>query len=156
IAALHQEEAAAAASFEEQTRNLNRARELMQRGLLLAARLEDNQRAAASAQTLLYDIRSREAQARRDLEEAARRLQVADDERRIRLLQDLRETVSLAETAKVKLQAAGEKVRFTNVAQASGPTVGSEPPEIVIYRNPGSGSQRIQANVTTPLQPGDN
>jgi len=54
-------------------------------------------------------------QARRDLEEVSRRLQVADDQRRIRLLQDLRDTVSLVEAAKVKLEAAAEKVRLTGI-----------------------------------------
>jgi polysaccharide export outer membrane protein len=156
IASLQQGEAAASTSFEEESSNLKRARDLMQRGVLATSRLEDNQRAAAAAQNLLYDIRSRAGQARRDLEEVSRRLQVADDQRRIRLLQDLRDTVSLVEAAKVKLEASAEKIRLTGIAQVSASNADAEPPKIVIYRNSDGTRQNMKADAETALQPGDN
>ena len=157
IAALKQQEASAVTSFEDQTRNLNRARELMQRGLLQAVRLEDNQRAAAAAQNLLFDIRSRSAQARRDLEDASRRLQIADDQRRIRWLQELRETVSLVEAAKAKLGTASEKVRFTGAAQARRATdAPMEPPEVLVHRFRDGTRQAMNGDEATVLMPGDN
>jgi polysaccharide export outer membrane protein len=157
IAALKQEENSAAAALEEQTRGLNRARDLMQRGLLQTIRLEDSQRAEAAAKNLLYEVQSRAAQARRDLEDAMRKLQVADDQRRIRMLEDLRDTVSLVATAQARLEAATEKVRFTGAAQ-SGRSADEQmdPPKVVIHRVQDGVLQPIKGDEATVLIPGDN
>jgi polysaccharide export outer membrane protein len=157
IAALKQEENSAVASLEEQTRGLNRARELMQRGLLQAIRLEDTQRATAAAKNLLYEVQSRAAQARRDLEDAMRKLQVADDQRRIRLLQDLRDTVSLVATAQARFEAASDKARYTGAAKSRRSSdEPMEPPEVVIHRVRDGVLQPISGNESTVLLPGDN
>jgi polysaccharide export outer membrane protein len=157
IAALKQEENSATAALEEQTRGLNRARDLMQRGLLQTIRLEDSQRAEAAAKNLLYEVQSRAAQARRDLEDAMRKLQVADDQRRIRMLEDLRDTVSLVATAQARLEAATEKVRFTGAAQ-SGRSADEQmdPPKVVIHRVQDGVLQPIKGDEATVLIPGDN
>jgi polysaccharide biosynthesis/export protein len=156
IFALRQQQDHAADALEQQTRAFNRARELMQRGLMQSVRMEEGQRAVAAAQNLLFDIQSRAAQARRDLEDAMRRLQTADDQRRIRLLQELREAVSQVATAGSRLQAASDKMRYTGAAQSRrASNAPMEPPEVVIYRFR-DGARPTNGDEATTLLPGDN
>jgi len=158
IAALNQEQEHGRTAVDQQNNALARARELMQRGVLQAVRFEDAQRQVAAAQTQFYEVQARAAQARRDLEDYTRRLQATEDQRRIRLMQELREGVAQAATARYKLQAAADKMRYTGAAQlrsvsSNGPT---EPPQVAVYRVVDGVQQRHPGGEATTLSPGDN
>ena len=154
---LQQQENHAAIALEQQTKMFARARELLQQGLLQLVRMEDSQKAVAAAQNIFYDAQAHAAQVNRDLEDAKRKLESADDQRRIRLLQELREGVALIATARSRLEAGAEKMRYTAAAQsrrASGDPM--EPPEVTIYRLRNGERQQTGGDEATPLLPGDN
>jgi polysaccharide export outer membrane protein len=157
IAALTREQEQGAAALDQQTNALARAKELMQRGLLQNVRLEDNQRAFAAAQSQLSEVQARTAQARRDLVDYMRRLEAADDQRRIRLMEELREAIAQAATAKYKLEAAADKLRYTGAAQLRRASAApAEPPEVAIYRKVDGAQKDETASEATALLPGDN
>ena len=129
----------------------------MQRGLLQAVRLEDEQRAAAAAQNQIFEIAARTAQARRDLEDYTRKLQTADDQRRIRLLQELRDATAQAATARYRLEATGQKLRYAGAAQLRRTSATpADPPDVAIHRQAAGVRQLIMADAGTKLLPGDN
>jgi polysaccharide export outer membrane protein len=158
IATLSQQETSAAAALDDQKQTIERARKLMEGGLLSQLRMEDDQRAEAAAQNLLFDVQSRGAQARRELEDAKRRLEVADDQRRMQLLQDLRNSVAAVAAAQVKLAAAAERIRYTGAAQARvASDATAEPPRIVIYGfRDGKRRTIADSDEDAAIQPGDN
>ena len=157
LAALQHEQQEGANARDQQQKNLARAREMMQRGLLAMARLEDNQRAFAAAQNQLFDTQARAAQAQKDLEDLTRKLQTTDDQRHIQLLQELRDAVTQSATARYRLDAATEKVRYTAGGGLRGePAAAHDPPEVTIYRLVNGVQQKSRANEGTMLNPGDN
>jgi polysaccharide export outer membrane protein len=157
IAVLQQEQQGNAAAAAEQNKNLQRARALMQQGLLQNARLEEVERNAEVAQSQLFQVQARLAQAQKDLTNFSRQLQSADDQRRIRLLQEERDAVTQAATARARFQAAADRVRFAGALETGGqPAVPREPPDVTIYRSVSDAQQRIAANEGSVLNPGDN
>lgn len=146
------------AAYRQAMQNVTRANDLLKRGLIAKQRVEEAQGAAVSAQGNLTDVTARANQARQDLANFTRQYQQVDEQRHTQLLQDLQQAVAAAATARAQLQAAAQKVVYTNAAQqqlASG-TLGKRA-SIVIYRQSGTGKQeQLRGAETTALMPGDN
>jgi polysaccharide export outer membrane protein len=152
--ALSEEQRDGESSAKEQTRNIGRTQQLLERGLVTKARFEDQQRAATVAQNHLFDVAVRAAQAQKEFEDYNRKLQVVVVQKRTKLLQDMSEANSQLATARIRLKAAAEKLRFaTGLTPGSGLT--TEEPSISIYREAGRAAQGILAGEDTTVLPGD-
>jgi polysaccharide export outer membrane protein len=155
-ALVHEQEQDAIA-LDQQRKNLARARDLMQRGLIQNARIEDLERVVAGAQSQTFQVQARAAQAQKDLEDFTKKLQTADDQRRIRLLQELRDAVTQSATARYRLEAAAENVRYTSAAKSQNPSAAPvDPPEVTIYRLVNNTQEQLKADEVASLDPGDN
>lgn len=158
IAALNREQEQGGAALDQQNKALVRAKDLIQRGLLQTVRLEDEQRQFAAAQTQLSEVQARAAQSRRDLEDYTRRLQASEDQRRIRLMEELREGIAQAATARYKLEAAADKLRYTSAAQLRSVSADAsvDPPKITLHHTVSGAQQHNAGDESTKLLPGDN
>jgi polysaccharide biosynthesis/export protein len=155
LAAMLRERDHSAAALDQLNKYIARARELMQRGLLQNSRMEDLQRGATAAQNQLYEMQARVSQARKDVVDFTRKSETLDEERRVRLLQELQEAITQSETARHRFEAAAEKMSYTAGAPNSW-SVSAEPPKITIHRVVNGSEQRRTADEATSLSPGDN
>jgi polysaccharide export outer membrane protein len=128
-----------------------RARELLQRGMGTMSRIEDEQRAIAMVQWQSLDVKARLQQAQTQIANATRQLHSYDDQRKIRLLNELRE--SSAELGKLgqQLAAARDRLRYAGGAGVAAESL----VRVVIYRTVNGTQQRLDAGQDTRLMPGD-
>jgi polysaccharide export outer membrane protein len=155
LSALHQQREQEASGIQQQARNVAQARELLQKGLSNSARVEEEEREMTFSQSRLLEVEARIAQARRDLEEYNRKLQKSSDERRALLLLQAQEAVTQLEKTRVRLEAVGEKLLYTAAAGLDRLQGGEHAPQVVIYRESEEHQQRIAADESTKLLPGD-
>lgn len=128
-----------------------RAHDLLQRGVGTMIRSEDEDREIGLLQWQILDVQARLKQAEGRIADATRQLQGYDDQRKIRLLTELRE--ASAEVGKLgqQLGSARDRLKY-----AGG--VGMVPDslaQVVIYRSVNGAQQRLDADQDTPLMPGD-
>jgi polysaccharide biosynthesis/export protein len=138
-------------ALSQQMADTDRARELLQRGMGTVSRIEDERRAIAMLQWQALDVKARLQQAQTQIADATRQLHSYDDQRKIRLLNELRE--SSAELGKLgqQLAAARDRLRY-----AGGVGVAAESlVTVVIYRTVNGTHQRLDAGQDTRLMPGD-
>jgi polysaccharide export outer membrane protein len=127
------------------------ARDLLQRGMGTVARTEDEEREIGMLQWQNLDVQARLQHANGQIADTIRQLQGYDDQRRIRLLNELRE--SSAEVGKLgqELAAARDRLKYAGGAGA----VEESLVHVVIYRTVNGAEQRLDAEPDTPLAPGD-
>ena len=138
-------------ALSQQTADSVRARELLQRGMGTVSRIEDEQRAIAMLQWQFLDVKARLQQAQTQIADATRQLHSYDDQRKIRLLNELRE--SSAELGKLgqQLAAARDRLRYAGGAGVAAESL----VRVVIYRIVNGTQQRLDAGQDTRLMPGD-
>jgi polysaccharide biosynthesis/export protein len=138
-------------ALSQQTADSVRARELLQRGMGTVSRIEDEQRAIAMLQWQFLDVKARSQQAQTQIADATRQLHSYDDQRKIRLLNELRE--SSAELGKLgqQLAAARDRLRYAGGAGVAAESL----VRVVIYRIVNGTQQRLDAGQDTRLMPGD-
>jgi polysaccharide export outer membrane protein len=110
VVGLEQAESQQQLAFDQQSQSAARTRELVQQGVVTAARADDYQRAAAQLQGQLFEIRAQLAQARKELEERLRQRERFDDQRQTKLLEALREAVTEAGKARYRMEAARDQM----------------------------------------------
>jgi polysaccharide biosynthesis/export protein len=127
------------------------ARDLLQRGMGTVARTEDEEREIGMLQWQNLDVQARLQHANGQIADTIRQLQGYDDQRKIRLLNELRE--SSAEVGKLgqELAAARDRLKYAGGAGA----VEESLVHVVIYRTANGAEQRLDAEPDTPLAPGD-
>jgi polysaccharide biosynthesis/export protein len=127
------------------------ARDLLQRGMGTVARTEDEEREIGMLQWQNLDVQARLQHANGQIADTIRQLQGYDDQRKIRLLNELRE--SSAEVGKLgqELAAARDRLKYAGGAGA----VEESLVHVVIYRTVNGAEQRLDAEPDTPLAPGD-
>jgi polysaccharide biosynthesis/export protein len=127
------------------------ARDLLQRGMGTVARTEDEEREIGMLQWQNLDVQARLQHANGQVADTIRQLQGYDDQRKIRLLNELRE--SSAEVGKLgqELAAARDRLKYAGGAGA----VEESLVHVVIYRTVNGAEQRLDAEPDTPLAPGD-
>jgi polysaccharide biosynthesis/export protein len=127
------------------------ARDLLQRGMGTVARTEDEEREIGMLQWQNLDVQARLQHANGQIADTIRQLQGYDDQRKIRLLDELRE--SSAEVGKLgqELAAARDRLKYAGGAGA----VEESLVHVVIYRTVNGAEQRLDAEPDTPLAPGD-
>ena len=151
IAALEQVNVQQQQAFKQQSQDATRARDLLQKGIGTIIRAEDNKRVADWSRSELLEIQVRLAQARKELEEGQRQLELFDEDRNTKLLEALRDAVADAGKARHQLDAARERLEGgTSTARQT-----SVSPTVTIRRNAKGTSMQIAADLDTTLQSGD-
>jgi polysaccharide export outer membrane protein len=93
-------------------------------------------------------------QVKKQQEDVARQLERLDDQRRIKLLQDLQDARMRLGQVRARLQSTSEKLRYT--AARSQLVQGNElKQELTVIRKGKSGRERIIVDDDSELQPGD-
>jgi polysaccharide export outer membrane protein len=152
---LSEQEAKEEQGTEADADELKRATDLYSKGTLTSSRVTDARRAVLLSSTRKLQITAQLMQVRKQQDDFARQLQRLDDQRKIRLLEELQDaSVKLAET-RAKLEGVREKLEYTAQvrSQLTRETGGS--PQITVLRKGDKGWERALANEEFELQPGD-
>jgi polysaccharide export outer membrane protein len=127
---------------------LKKVEEMFGKGALPSPRVTDARRAVLLSSTRRLQTGAQLMDVKKRQDETARQLERLDDQRRIRLLQELRVTRATLNQIQVKLQGTGEKL--SHLARDR-----EFRPELSIVRKSEKGRETIRANEDSELQPGD-
>ena len=155
IAVLSEQEAKEEQGTEADADELKRATDLYSKGTLTSTRVTDARRAVLLSSTRKLQITAQLMQMRKQQDDFARQLQRLDDQRRIKLLQELQDAnVKLAET-RAKVEGVREKLEYTAQVRSQLTRESNGSPQITVLRKGEKGWERTLANEETELQPGD-
>jgi polysaccharide export outer membrane protein len=131
-----------------------RARQLMQNGVAQWTRVLEQQQALSAAEFRLFDVMARATAARKGLESLDRQLQKVDDNRKIKILQELETALMGLATIQLRLQAEPGMGDGLAVPEVSSGGVATR--QFSILREAEDGNQQpIAADEGTSLLPGD-
>ncbi len=150
IAQLVQEEDFWNKSSQQQTSDLNRNQGLLQRSVGTMARVDDSQQRVLQTQSRLFDVRARLAQLRHDLSENVRKQEVAIDDSRSTLLQQLRDAVIELTKMLYAVDTASDKIRLSGRVQQRG-----NPPRVLVFEPTDTQKGGTVASEDTILMPGE-
>ena len=132
-----------------------RMQDLYSRGTVPILRVSDARRAMLLSSTRKLQTTAQLMATRRQRDELSRQMAQIDGKRRTDLLRELLDaTVSLSQV-RSKLQSTGEKLNYTVAAKsqlANGP---GAKPTITIVRNGAKGTEKLNSDEDSELQPGD-
>ncbi|THD56710.1 MAG: exopolysaccharide biosynthesis protein [Bradyrhizobium sp.] len=134
---------------------LERAKELFNRGTLTMLRVSDARRAALLSSTRKLQTTAQLMQTRRQRDDFSRQIERLDGQRRSDILKELQEATLALSRIRFKLQSTGEKLQYTAFAKSQLARGFGSKPAITIVRNGASGSENLVANEDFELQPGD-
>jgi len=133
---------------------LQRINELFGKGALPSPRVTDARRAVLLSSTRKLQTAAQLMQVKKQQDDVARQLERLDDQRRIKLLQDLQDARTKLGQVRAKLQSTGEKLLYT--AARSQLVRGNElKQEFTVIRKGKGGRERISVDQDSELQPGD-
>lgn len=133
---------------------LQRINELFGKGALVSPRVTDARRAVLLSSTRKLQTAAQLMQVKKQQDDIARQLERLDDQRRIKLLQDLQEARMKIGQIRARLQSVGEKLLYT--AARSQIMRGNEfKQELSVIRKGKGGPDRIIVDQDSELQPGD-
>ena len=132
---------------------LQRVTALFERGNLIKPRVTEARRDLLWTSTRELETTARLTQVIRQRNELSRRLERLDDERKINLLQELKDVSVRLKAQQAKLQSIEEKFQHTGWPQAA--QHNSSAPKITVFRKGENGEIRLVADNVTVLQPGD-
>jgi polysaccharide export outer membrane protein len=134
---------------------LERAKELFNRGTLPSLRVSDARRAMLLSSTRKLQTTAQLMQTRRQSDELSRQIERLGDQRRSDLLRELQDTNMTLSRIRYKLQSTGEKLQFTALAKSQLAGGFGSKPTITIVRNGAQGIEKLVTNEDFELQPGD-
>lgn len=155
VSVLSQEEQQERSGLEQQRKDAARARELLQKSLVPMARVEEQAREISESQARSLETKAKVSQTERELEEFTRRSQKHEDQHKIDVMQQLQKSMGELATVRVRLDSAGEKLRYLDMAKQQSWNRSDELRDLVILRKAPGDSQRIVATEETSLLPGD-
>ena len=133
---------------------LQRVNELFGKGVLPSPRVTDARRAVLLSSTRKLQTAAQLMQVKKQQDDIARQLERLDDQRRIKLLQDLQDARTRLGQVRARLQSTGEKLLYT--AARSQLVRGNElKQELTVIRKGKNGRERIIVDQDSELQPGD-
>lgn len=133
---------------------LQRVLELFGKGSLPSPRVTDARRAVLLSSTRKLQTAAQLMQVKKQEDDIARQLERLDDQRRIKLLQELQDARMALSQVRAKLQSTGEKLQYAAGRLPVGR--GSElKADIGLIRKGEKGRERIVADEDSELQPGD-
>ena len=145
------EEEAANADTDE----LQKASELFGKGLLPSTRVSSARQAVLLSATRKLQVAVQLMQAKKQQDDFERQLQRLEDERKLELLRELRDGAMRIRDIRIKLQAVGEKIKYTNAARSQLLRADGDKPEVSVVRKGGERTEHLVADEETELQPGD-
>jgi polysaccharide biosynthesis/export protein len=148
---LKTEDQGAQADIEE----LDRAKELFNRGTLTAVRVSDARRAMLLSSTRKLQTTAQLMQTRRQRDDFSRQIERFDGQRRGDVLRELQDTTVALSKIRFKLQSTGEKLQYTALAKSQLARGFGNKPTITIVRIAAKGGENLIANEESELQPGD-
>lgn len=135
--------------------DLDKVRELFNRGITPTTRLSEARRAVSFSETQVLQTITEASQVERQRDIYSRQLDRVDDERRMELLKELQETnVALAQI-QAKIQSTSEKLLYTSSLQSQLLRGTGGKPDISIYRISKGGREHLLADEDAELHPGD-
>jgi polysaccharide export outer membrane protein len=137
------------------TQDLQRVTELFGKGAVAMPRITDARRALLLSATRKLQTISQLMLTKRQRDDFSRQLERLDDQRRIKLLQELQEAGVRLNQIKAKLQAVGEKLQYTALVRSQLVRGAGSKPQITIVRKAEKGRERFIAEEDSELQPGD-
>ena len=136
------------------TADFEKARDLAQRGLTLAARLSDARRSALLSADQLLQTVVEMSNIERQRDEYTRQLEKIDSDARINALRELQEANLRVAQITARLQSTGDKLMYTGLQSQF--TQGMDrTPNITVYRDGEKGRERLTADENLELAPGD-
>jgi len=154
IKVLETQEAKEEQGTQSDTEELRRVLELFGKGSLPSPRVTDARRAVLLSSTRKLQTAAQLMQIQKQEDDLARQLERLDDQRRIKLLQELQDARVTVGQIQAKLQSAGEKMKHTAVRLSV--DHGSELRlDIALVRKGPNGYERVTADEDSELQPGD-
>ena len=133
---------------------LQRLNELFGKGAVTSPRVTDARRSLLLSSTRKLQTAAQLMQVKKQQDDIARQLERIDDQRRIKLLQELQDARMRLGQLRAKLQSVGEKLLYT--AARSQIIRGNElKPDLAVVRMGKSGPERLTVDQDSELQPGD-
>jgi polysaccharide biosynthesis/export protein len=133
---------------------LQRINDLFGKGSLPSPRVTDARRSVLLSSTRKLQTAAQLMQVKKQQDDIARQLERIDDQRRIKLLQDLQDARLKLGQLRAKLQSVGEKLLYT--AARSQLMRGNElKPDLTVIRQGKTGPERMAVDQDAELQPGD-
>jgi polysaccharide biosynthesis/export protein len=148
---LKTEDQGAQADVEE----LERAKDLFNKGTLPILRVTDARRAMLLSSTRKLQTAAQLMQTRRQRDDLSRQIERLDGQRRSDLLRELQDATVTFSRIRFKLQSTGEKLQYTGLAKSQLARGFGNKPAITIVRSGAKGSENLVANEDFELQPGD-
>jgi polysaccharide export outer membrane protein len=155
IAILSEQQKKEEKGTEADVEELQKALDLYSKGTLTSPRVTDARRAVLLSSTRALQTTSQLMQLKRQQDEAGRRLERLDDERRIKLLAELQDGQVRLEEIRAKLQGVGDKLQYTGLLRSRLDRGPAGKPVLTLVRRNGDSRQAIEASEDTELQPGD-
>jgi polysaccharide biosynthesis/export protein len=134
---------------------LERAKELFNRGTLPSLRVTDARRAMLLSSTRKLQTTAQLMQTRRQRDDLSRQIERLDGQRRSDMLRELEDATVALSRIRFKLQSTGEKLQYTSHAKSQLARGFGNKPAITIVRIGANGSENLSANEEFELQPGD-
>jgi polysaccharide biosynthesis/export protein len=143
------------AGLQADTQELQMISNLFSRGASTMPRLSETRRAVLWSATRKLQTASQIMTVKLQRDGFSRQLQKLDDQRRINLRLELQEAGVKLNQIRTKLQAVGEKIRYTGLVRSQLVRGAGNKPQIIVVRKNGTGRERISAEEDFELQPGD-
>jgi polysaccharide export outer membrane protein len=134
---------------------LERAKELFNKGTLTMLRVSDARRAMLLSSTRKLQTSAQLMQTRRQRDDLSRQIERLDGQRKSDMLRELQDATVAFSKIRFKLQSTGEKLQYTALAKSQLTRGFGNKPAITIVRNGPKGSENLIANEEFELQPGD-
>lgn len=132
-----------------------RMQALLERGTTSAQRVSDARRATLLSATRALQTGAEAAQVARDRDDIHRTMQKLQNERRAKLLSDLRESRMRRIQIEARLAAVNEKLLLAGAVRSLWATGGASQPTIVVHRNMNGTQEEFVGSEDTQLLPGD-
>jgi polysaccharide biosynthesis/export protein len=137
------------------TEELERAKELFNRGNLTSLRVSDARRAMLLSSTRKLQTTAQLMQTKRQRDDFLRQIERLDGQRKSDTLRELQEAIVALSKIRFKLQSTGEKLQYIALAKSQLARGLGNKPSITILRNGTNGIDHLPANEESEVQPGD-
>jgi polysaccharide biosynthesis/export protein len=134
---------------------LQKAGELFGRGLLPSTRVSTARQAVLLSATRKLQVAVQLMQVKKEQDDFERQSEKLGDERKLELLEELRDGAVRLRDIRIKLQAVEEKIKYTGALRQQLMRAKGNKPEVSVVRKGAERREHLVADEETELQPGD-
>jgi polysaccharide biosynthesis/export protein len=142
-------------NYQQQSGEVARLRSSFERGLASVARIAEEQRALAFASERLLQTEAQLTLAKKDEEEQRRQLQKTQDQRRLKLMQDLQEAETKLADVRTRVRAVGDKIVYVGSLRSRLASDMNGKPRFQIFRKNLAAWEGRDVDEDVELVPGD-